>query len=217
MLQPRSALVSTSAEANLDVTIGVSESVFGSWGASVLYQASSTCPGIQLFPHTHRSPAVLDRVRSGEYMLGLCSGFDKLPPGIIGEVVAREPMVLVGASGAVDDRDQRPVWSIEASSTTGKLLQAEATSRGLVLENGLETFFGVAQAALAGFAVGMVLLGVAKAMGIPKRNLRRVEPDLYRSVSIVGQKSTFNRTRIYQLIDAVRTEISELDYLQAPN
>lgn len=203
----RSALVPDLSHVDTELTIGVSESVFGSWGAGALFRAAQQCPDIRLYPHTHRSPAVLDRVRSGEYMLGLCSNLDDLPSGIVGEIVTYEPMVLIDTRAQGDTEEQRPIWSIEFGTKTGKYLSEHAARRGLELSNGLETFFGVAQAALAGFAVGLVPLGVAQAMRISKADYSPVDPALYRSVSIIAQKSTYNRAAIKRFASTLKKDL----------
>ena len=100
----RSVLATQQSSDHMEVTVGVSESLLCSWGAEVLHRAEKATPGVKLSPHTHRSPVVLDRVRSGEYMLGLCSGLEKLSSGIVGEIVFREPMVLIGNQGEIVDR-----------------------------------------------------------------------------------------------------------------
>ncbi|MEM7660609.1 MAG: LysR family transcriptional regulator [Pseudomonadota bacterium] len=207
--QLRSVLTPKPSSGQVQITIGVSESVFCSWGARLLEQARQSVPNLVLSPHTHRSPAVLDRVRSGEYQIGLCSGLGKLPSGIVSELVVEEPMALVRAPAARIEDSHEKLLSIESKSATWKSINTEAAQRGLSPDHGMETFFGVAQAALSGFGTGLVPIGVARALKIPDAQIQLVSPKLTRPVSLVAQKSNFNAEPISQLISAMKIRARE--------
>lgn len=207
----RSVLATQQPSDHMDVTVGVSESLLCSWGAEVLHKAEAATAGVRLMPHTHRSPVVLDRVRSGEYMLGLCSGLEKLPSGIVGEIVFREPMVLIGNETAVNDPARSTLLSIEPQSVTWRSLGASASTLGLSPTQTLETFFAVAQVANVGFGIGLVPLGVARAMRIAPRKIHPVKPPLTRPVTIIGQKTVYNKPAIREFVMAVKAEIDRLD------
>ncbi len=207
----RSVLATQQSPDHMDITVGVSESLLCSWGAEVLNRAEKATSGVRLSPHTHRSPVVLDRVRSGEYMLGLCSGLEKLPSGIVGETVFREPMVLIGNASDVRDPSKGRLLSIEPQSVTWRSLGGAASTLGLRPTQTLETFFAVAQVANVGFGVGLVPLGVARAMRISPKKVHKVEPLLTRPVTIIGQKTVYNKPAIQHFVAAVKTEIGKLD------
>ena len=111
-------------------------------------------------------------------MLGLCSGLEKLPSGIVGETVFREPMVLIGNKSQLNDDAQSTLLSIEPQSVTWRSLGAAASTLGLRPTQTLETFFAVAQVANVGFGVGLVPLGVARAMRISPKKIHPVTPQL---------------------------------------
>ena len=207
----RSVLATQQSGSHMDVTVGVSESLLCSWGAEVLHRAEKATPGLRLSPHTHRSPVVLDRVRSGEYMLGLCSGLEKLPSGIVGETVFREPMVLIGNKSQLDREANATLLSIEPQSVTWRSLGAAASTLGLRPTQTLETFFAVAQVANVGFGVGLVPLGVARAMRISPKKIHPVTPQLTRPVTIIGQKTAYNKPAIRKFVDEVKNEIGRLN------
>ncbi len=207
----RTLLSVKSAKGAINLTIGVSESVFGSWGAGVLFGAERQTSGVKLVAHTHRSPVVVDKVRSGEYQLGLCSGLETQPSGLVGEVLYREQMVFVGSPKTLRNIEDTEVWTIEPSSLTWRSMKKSAGKYGIFPSRTVETFFGVAQAAKAGFGVGMVPIGVALAMKIPTKNIKPIEPLLERSVAIVSQKSRFNRPEVRAFIENVKQEIGRLD------
>lgn len=207
----RSVLATQQSSKHMDITVGVSESVLCSWGADVLHQAEKATPGVRLAPHTHRSPVVLDRVRSGEYMLGLCSGLEKLPSGVVGETVFKEPMVLIGSSSDVNNIEKTVLLSIEPQSVTWRSMGGAASTLGLRPTQTLETFFAVAQVANVGFGVGLVPLGVARAMRIVPKKIHLVNPPLTRSVKIIGQKTVYNKPAIRDFVARLKTEIGKLD------
>ena len=70
----RAAFVGETAAARGRVSVGVSESILGSWGADLLADVAKQLPEVQLSIHAHRSPAVAERVAAGEYTLGLVAG-----------------------------------------------------------------------------------------------------------------------------------------------
>lgn len=207
----RSVLATQQSSDHMEVTVGVSESLLCSWGAEVLHRAEKATPGVRLSPHTHRSPVVLDRVRSGEYMLGLCSGLEKLPSGIVGEIVFREPMVLIGNQSQVNNKDKSSLLSIEPQSVTWRSLGGAASTLGLRPTQTLETFFAVAQVANVGFGLGLVPLGVARAMRIAPKKIHPLNPPLTRPVTIIGQKTVYNKPAIRDFVNVVKAEIEQLD------
>ncbi len=52
-------------------------------------------PEVEFTFHAQRSPIVLDRIRSGEYMVGICTGSADSETDLQSEVLRLEPMVIV--------------------------------------------------------------------------------------------------------------------------
>ena len=52
-------------------------------------------PDVQFTFHAHRTSVVLDRIRSGEFMLGVCTGLDSHDTDLQSEILAHEPMVII--------------------------------------------------------------------------------------------------------------------------
>ena len=56
------------------IIMGVSEAILASWGPRLFAKIRDGMPGVEFEFHAQRSPTVLDRIRSGEYMVGICTG-----------------------------------------------------------------------------------------------------------------------------------------------
>ncbi len=203
----KSALQEENAVAHGLMVIGVSASVLGSWGGKVLAKVQESLPNIQLELHAQRAPIVLDRLRAGEYMAGVCAGLPDTLPDLYVEVLIKEPMVIIPSN--LERFDWQPgdhiqVLTTESVSETWKLIRARAEQLGLHPSATLESFFPVAQLALNGFGHGLVPLGVATALQIPVDTLIRLDDDgLSRPISLVARKSTFARPIVRQFHQAL--------------
>jgi DNA-binding transcriptional LysR family regulator len=214
----RGALAEEEALGGGHLTLGVSESVLSSWGAGLLAEVRDGVEGLSLELHTHRSPVVLERVLAGEYLLGICAGLEDPGPELMGQILLREPMVLV-PSGLNPNFSwsggDLSVLTIEPRSLTWKCLSAPASALGLEPERSLESFFAVAQSAVAGFGHGLIPLGVARALRLPEEFLIRLpDPGLSRPVTLVGRRSTLARPaakRFRELLLAVLADWPELE------
>jgi DNA-binding transcriptional LysR family regulator len=200
-----SAIRARAEERHAKLSMGVSESVLSSWGASLLASAQKKLP-LSLTLHAHRSPVVLDRIRSGEYLLGICAGQSERAPDLEAITLLEEPMVLVPSGktriewkpGASLD-----VLTIEPRSATWESLSRKAKRLGLQPTKTLESFFAVAQMSRCGLGVGLVPLGVARALGIKSSVL--IE-GLQRPVSLVARRSTLARPLVQKLQSFLQKE-----------
>jgi DNA-binding transcriptional LysR family regulator len=192
------------------IILGVSEAILASWAPRMFSEIQSRLPGIEFEFHAQRSPVVLDRLRSGEYMVGLCTGSPDADLDLVSEVVRREPMVIV-PSGlqplGYRIGDPLKVITIESRSGAWASIEEDMTRLKLVREVSLESFFTVAQMALAGFGHGLVPLGVARTLGVPANKIIPLsDAGLVRPVRFVARKSMFSQELVRSLYD----EVSEL-------
>lgn len=178
-----------------ELVIGVSEAILSSWGPKVFFDIRRGMPDVNFSFHTHRTPVVLDRIRSGEFMAGVCTGSDTLDKDLQSEVLGYEPMVII-PSGLkpftwAEDRELS-VITIEDHSGAWRSFKDEAERLNIQREVSLESFFGVAQMAIAGFGHGMVPIGVARTLKVPEDVLINLESKgLRRPVRFVARKSTY--------------------------
>jgi DNA-binding transcriptional LysR family regulator len=190
-----------------ELVIGVSDAILSSWGPALFYEIAAEMPEVNFVFHTHRTPAVLDRIRSGEFMVGVCTGSDILEKDLQSEVLTREPMVII-PSGLIPikfpDTGELPVISIEDYSGAWRSFQDEVEKLRIRRQVALESFFSVAQMAIAGFGHGMVPIGVALTLKIPEECLINLEKKgLHRPVRFVARKSTYSLpivSSFYQLL-----------------
>ena len=179
-----------------DLVIGVSDAILSSWGPAVFHQIRDEMPEVNFIFHTHRTPVVLDRIRSGEFMVGVCTGSDALDTDLQSEVLTQEPMVII-PSGQVPikfpGRGELGVITIEDYSGAWRSFQDEVQRLRIRREVSLESFFSVAQMAIAGFGHGMVPVGVARTLKVPESCLINLgSRGLYRPVRFVARKSTYS-------------------------
>jgi len=91
----RSVFLEDNALRKGKVIVGVSEAILASWGPRLFATVQDELPGVEFTFHAQRSPVVLDRIRSGEYMVGLCTGVADSEADLQSEIVRLEPMVIV--------------------------------------------------------------------------------------------------------------------------
>jgi DNA-binding transcriptional LysR family regulator len=189
------------------VIVGVSEAILASWGPRLFAGVQSKLPGVEFTFHAQRSPVVLDRIRSGEYMVGLCTGLADFEADLQSEVVRLEPMVIVpSALQRLRYRvgDELDVITIESRSGAWSSIEDDMKRLKLRRSTSLESFFSVAQMALAGFGHGLVPLGVARTLGVPGKKLVHLGAHgLNRPVRFVARKSMFSRPLIQSFYQAV--------------
>ena len=179
-----------------ELIIGVSDAILSSWGPAVFHKIKKEMSEVNFIFHTHRTPVVLDRIRSGEFMVGVCTGSDTLDTDLQSEVLTREPMVIIPSGLTPIDfpkRGELGVITIEDYSGAWRSFRDEVQRLRIRREVSLESFFSVAQMAIAGFGHGMVPIGVARTLKVPESCLINLgEQGLYRPVRFVARKSTYS-------------------------
>jgi DNA-binding transcriptional LysR family regulator len=181
-----------------EITMGVSESILSSWGPAALSKAGP--PGnASLRLHAHRSPVVLDRVRSGEYLIGLCAGLEKAPSDIYSQRIGFEEMILVAktppTSGPID------VLTIEPGSLTWRSIRTAAKNLNIQVSRTLESFTAIGQIAGSGLETGLVPIGVANALKIPARLKHKLPGGvLLRPITLIARKTTANQPPIKDFV-----------------
>lgn len=203
----RTVLKSESAMATLGrLEVGVSESILGSWGSSALRKADESFDS-RFSLHAHRSPTVIDRVKSGEYIFGLVAGEPTRDGGLIVESCGMEPMVLLSRG-----ETKKKIITIESGALTWEQIRKDAAQ--MKIDQRVESFFAVAQLALNGWGVGLLPLGVANAM--KSRGAEITKPKgLKRTISLVCRKGSLSRPQVAQLFESIKAAVRrELENLE---
>jgi DNA-binding transcriptional LysR family regulator len=193
----RSVFLEDSALRQGKLILGVSEAILASWGPRLFARAREELPELEFEFHAQRSPVVLDRIRSGEYMLGVCTGSPDSESDLLSEVLRLEPMVIIpSALAPLNYRvgDSLDVITIESRSGAWQSIEDDMRRLRLNRHISLESFFAVAQMAIAGFGHGLVPAGVAATLGVADDQVIPLgESGLNRPVRFVARKSMFSR------------------------
>ena len=192
------------------IIMGVSEAILASWGPRLFAEVRGRLPGVEFEFHAQRSPVVLDRLRSGEYMVGICTGSSDADTDLVSEVIRQEPMVIVPSGLDPLDYavgDKLSVITIESRSGAWASIEENMARLQLTRAVSLESFFSVAQMALAGFGHGLVPAGVARTLGVADQHIIPLAAEgLTRPVRFVARKSIFAQA----LIRSFYAEVSAL-------
>ncbi len=196
------------------IILGVSEAILCSWGPRLFADVRAGMPEVEFEFHAQRSPVVLDRLRSGEYMVGICTGSSDAESDLQSEVIRREPMVIL-PSGLSRLRyevgDSLDVITIESRSGAWQSIEDDMGRLHLNRSASLESFFAVAQMALAGFGHGLVPAGVARTLGVkPERWIDLTEAGLTRPVRFVARKSMFSQPLVQNFYEAVAGKAADV-------
>ena len=190
------------------IIVGVSDAILCSWGSRLFGEVRDRMPEVEFTFHAQRSPVVLDRIRSGEYMVGVCTGSADKDSDLQSETIRLEPMVIIPSRRtALRYKLGEPLDVITIESRSGAWASIEEDMRRLSITRSasLESFFSVAQMAIAGFGHGLVPEGVARTLGIDAREYIPLGGEgLNRPVRFVARKSMFSRPLVQSFYQSVR-------------
>lgn len=201
----REVLTAEAEPERATLRVAATDSLLASWLPATLRGALDHLPNLSLELHAHRGPALLERVRAGDYALGFCPASEGDAELLVREV-AREPMVIVPAAlRALTPSTRVPVWAIETQSLTWEAIAARVgrvkRSAGFAIEvvGRLESFTALVQVARAGFANALVPIGVARDLGVSQEHLVSVG-ELSRPIAVVGRKQALARREVRALL-----------------
>lgn len=208
----RSVFLEDNALRRGKIIMGVSEAILASWGPRLFARVQTLMPEVEFTFHAQRSPVVLDRIRSGEYMLGICTGSPDADTDLQSEVIRREAMVILPSGlTPIEYALGEPLSVITIESRSGAWRSIEEDMGRLALHRrvSLESFFSVAQMALAGFGHGLVPEGVARTLGVREADWISLRTaGLHRPVRFVARKSMFSQPLVQTFYRAV-SELAE--------
>jgi DNA-binding transcriptional LysR family regulator len=212
----REVLQARGARREPALRVAATDSLLASWLPRALRTTLERLPTLSIELHAHRGPTLLERVRSGDYALGLCPA-----AGGDGELaqreLMREQMVIVPARLLpLADGPLVRVWAIEKRSLTWEAIESrlprlrKSTGFALEVEARLESFAALVQTARAGFAHALVPRGIARDLGVPADKLVPL-PGLTRPVAAVARRSTFERSAVRSLLSTLAHVLKELE------
>ena len=216
----RSVFLEDNALRKGKIILGVSEAILASWGPHFFAQIRERLPEVEFEFHAQRSPVVLDRLRSGEYMVGICTGSSDADTDLVSEVIRHEPMVIIPSGlQPLKYKLGKPLQVLTIESRSGAWGSIEENMQRLNLDRvvSLESFFAVAQMALSGFGHGLVPSGVAHTLGIEDKSLIKLPlkhatlPPLTRPVRFVARKSMFAQALVRSFYAEASVQAAAMD------
>ena len=176
-------------------SIALSDSVAASWGPKLIRQASNKIKNTEFEIHVHRSTLVEENVKLGRYHLGLCIT-NSNDPQLVSETILEEPMVVVTNSSR---EEQTHLITIEKSSGSWRALE-DKILRHSKLKNFTithsESFAAIIQMVKEGYGFGLVPLGLAQTMNVPKTNLLMLSPSIKRQIKLISRKNVAQQENI---------------------
>lgn len=195
--------------------VAASDSLLASWLPGALRRALDQLPELRVELHAHRGPMLLERVRSGDYALGICP-LAESDGELVSRELVREAMVIVPARlAALPASELLRVWAIEERSLTWEAISGRLTrsrrSAGFAIEveARLESFAALVQVARAGFAHALVPRGIARDLGVPASKLVPLK-GLTRPIAAVARRSTHERRAVRSLLAVLGDVLNEL-------
>ena len=147
-------------------------------------------------------------------MVGICTGSSDADTDLQSEIIRLEPMVILpSALEPLEYKvgDELDVLTIESRSGAWASIEEDMRRLKLRRLESLESFFTVAQMALAGFGHGLVPAGVAKTLGVPASKVIRLDQEgMNRPVRFVARKSMFSQPLVQSFYDSVSRHALEV-------
>jgi DNA-binding transcriptional LysR family regulator len=215
----REALSEEVADNTGQLSVAIGAAILIAWGAEVLAKVRRENPGIQLRINTYRGPEAIERVRSGEYMVGICFGRSENTPDLEARYIVDETIVIVPSDLRRFEfpvSGELRVLTTAPQSETWRFIERQLQSGErqwgvhIHVENTMESFQSVTQMARVGFGHGLVTLGVARAFGVPMEKLVRFpDPGLSIPISLCGRRSTLARPLVQTFLDSLKRNLPE--------
>ena len=200
--------------------VGVSEAILSSWGSQLFAQVQRDLPETQFEFHAQRSPVLLDRIRSGELMAAICTGSADAEADLQSDLLLLEPMVIIpSGKKKITYRIGTRLKVITIESRSGAWSSIENDMKRLKIDRAtsLESFFAVAQMAVAGFGHGLVPNGVASTLGIGREHglINLGKAGLNRPVRFVARKSMYTRSLVRSFLESIQGNLHNYTELSA--
>lgn len=192
-------------------SIGVSDSVAASWGPKLIRLAARKLKNAEFEIHVHRSTLVEENVKLGKYHLGLCITTSH-DPQMVSATILEEPLVLLTSPHDIDSEKPKLI-TIEKNSGSWRDLEDKILKHPKLKNYELlhvESFAAIVQMVREGFGYGLVPLGIAQTMQMPKKNILILSPNIRRHIKLISRKNISQLPVIEEFQKQMRTLASEL-------
>lgn len=194
-------------------SIALADSIAATWGPKLIKQASRKIKNIEFDLHVHRSTLVEENVKLGRYDLGLCISLSTASSGnLFTTKITEEPLVFVYNKFDEDAANEtRKVITIEKNSGTWKNMEDRLLKNVKVKSAELiyvESFAAISQMVKEGFGNGIIPLGLAQHLNIPKKGFTSFSPNISREIKLISRKSIATQDSIQEFTKQL-TELSQ--------
>jgi DNA-binding transcriptional LysR family regulator len=207
------------------LTIAFADAIMVSWGAKLLVKLQHEFPTISFEVHSHRTGIVIERLKRGQYQLGICTGAVSQTESLIVQPLVHEPMAIVVSKHHLDQwqkwrngESELSIICIEKSSSMWRWLESKLPQWKLTPTMQMESSVGAARLAVEGFGHALVPEGVAKIIA-PIDSWFRVDSSLRaraprktltRPCSLISRKTVLNDTKLRPVFKFIEQEISTI-------
>ena len=194
-------------------SIALADSIAATWGPKLIKQASRKIKNIEFDLHVHRSTLVEENVKLGRYDLGLCISLSTASSGnLFSTRITEEPLVFVYNKFDEDAaQETSKVITIEKNSGTWRNMEDRLLKNSKVKSADfvyVESFAAISQMVKEGFGNGIIPLGLAQHLNIPKKGFSAFSPAISREIKLISRKSLATQDPIQELTKHL-TELSQ--------
>lgn len=190
-------------------SIALSDSIAASWGPRLIRQCTQVLKNIELEIHVHRSTLVEENIRLGRYHLGLCISQTN-DPQIVSDLILEEPMVLIRSPLV---QSESKLYTIERNSGSWKALEEKVLKHAKLRTFEIfhvESFAAIIQMVREGYGYGLVPLGIAQTMNLPKKDIIALSPQIKRQIRLMSRKNMANQAPIQKFKETLQKLAKEL-------
>jgi DNA-binding transcriptional LysR family regulator len=186
---------SRSLEDRTPINIACSETLLAGYLAPLLTDYMQQHDPFLRFS-THHTPVIVERVRAGDALLGICAGRLPAGHGLQGTTLLEEPFYLVGDE---DDARKSGILTMELDNPSNTYLVARLQEWGLSARMQMDSYLALLEFARTGMAPVLLPAGLLPKLGsaaLPCKPL-----GLSRPLSLIYRPSVAKRPRLLTLIE----------------
>lgn len=168
-------------------SIAVSDSIAASWGPKLIRLATKKLKSTEFEIHVHRSTLVEENVKLGKYHLGLCIS-NTYNLQMISTVIFEEPLVFLRSPFMENNK----LITIEQNSGTWRTLEDKISLHPKLNSFEIvhvESFAAIVQMVKEGFGHGLVPMGIAQTMQLPRKDILLLSPGIRRQIKLISRKN----------------------------
>lgn len=202
-------------EQSYHFSLGLSDSIAGSFGPLVVKEAQKNIKKLTLDFHVHRSLMLLENIALGKYQLGICTYNDERRE-LVSFQLGHEPLVLVQPNlerfSSKLNIKNFPIIMIEENSATwkasGETLKKEHPNLFVNDHLPVESFLAVYQMCKVGIGFGILPKAMALELGLKPEQWKKLKAT--RPISLVTRKTIAELSFFHPFYQNLKKEIGKI-------